>query len=154
MIVYGKGWHTRGQGGSRGSRGAPGVHQGAPGATRLLLTPKWVIKQQNNGSKPWLKVPQVCHGQMALTSQCEMSPHLLFFCFITNFGVGSSLVTPGAPWCTPGDPLVPLEPPWPLVCHPLPYTIILGHYGSYLTHLEWIIQAFALQYIALHCSAL
>ena len=78
----------------------------------------------------------------------------LFCCFITHFGVGSSLVAPGAPWCTPGAPLDPLEPPWPLVCHPLPYTIILGHYGSYLTHLEWIIQAFALQYIALHCSAL
>ena len=77
----------------------------------------------------------------------------LFCCFITHFGVGSSLVTPGAPWCTPGAPLDPLEPPWPLVCHPLPYTIILGHYGSYLTHLEWIIQAFTLQYIALHCSA-
>ena len=56
MIVYGKGWHTRGQGGSRGSRGAPG----GAGATRLLPTPKWVIKQQNNGSKPWLKVPKVC----------------------------------------------------------------------------------------------
>ena len=40
--------------------GGPGGHQGAPGATRLLPTPKWVIKQQNNGSKPWLKVPKVC----------------------------------------------------------------------------------------------
>ena len=63
MIVYGKGWHTRGQGGSRGSR-----HQGVPGATRLLPTPKWVIKQQNNGSKPWLKVPKVCPDPKGMVS--------------------------------------------------------------------------------------
>ena len=41
------------------------------------------------------------------------------------------------------------QPPWPLICHPFAYTIILGHYGSYLTHLEWIIQALALQSSAL-----
>ena len=31
----------------------------------------------------------------------------LFCCFITHFGVGSSLVAPGAPWCPPGTPLTP-----------------------------------------------
>ena len=60
MIEYGKGWHTRGQGGSRGVQGGVRGHQGVLGATRLLPTPKWVIKQQNNGSKSWLKVPKVC----------------------------------------------------------------------------------------------
>ena len=60
MIEYGKGWHNRGQRGSRGVRGGVRGHQGVLGATRLLPTPKWVIKQQNNGSKPWFKVPKVC----------------------------------------------------------------------------------------------
>ena len=57
------GWHTRGHGGTRGSRGAPGGtrgHQGAPGGSWLPLTPKRVIKQQNNDPKPWFKVPKVC----------------------------------------------------------------------------------------------
>ena len=43
MTDYGSGWHTRGQGGTRGPREAPGGtrgHQGAPGGTRLLLRPK------------------------------------------------------------------------------------------------------------------
>ena len=60
MIEYGKGWHTRGQKGSRGVQGGVRGHQGVLGATRLLPTPKWVIKQQNNGSKSWFKVPKVC----------------------------------------------------------------------------------------------
>ena len=47
-------------GGLQGVQGGVRRHQGAPGASRLLPMPKWVIKQQNNGSKPWLKVPQVC----------------------------------------------------------------------------------------------
>ena len=38
----------------------PGGRQGAPGGSELLPTPKWVIKQQHNGSKPWSKVPKVC----------------------------------------------------------------------------------------------
>ena len=46
--------------GVRGVPGGPGGRQGAPWATRLLPTPKLVIKQQNSGSKPWLKVPKVC----------------------------------------------------------------------------------------------
>ena len=46
MTDYGPGWHTRGQGGTRGSRGAPG-------GSRLPLAPKRVIKQQNNDPKPW-----------------------------------------------------------------------------------------------------
>ena len=54
--------------GVRGVPGGPGGHQGAPGATRLLLTPKWVIKQQNNGSKPWLKVPKVCPDPKRMVS--------------------------------------------------------------------------------------
>ena len=53
MTDYGPGWHTRGQGATRGSRGAPG-------GWRLLPAPKRVIKQQNNGPKPWFKVPKVC----------------------------------------------------------------------------------------------
>ena len=65
----------------------------------------------------------------------------LFCCFITHFGVGSSLVAPSTPWCPLTPPWTPLEPPWPLVCHPLPYSIILGHYGSYLSHSEWVIEA-------------
>ena len=54
--------------GVRGVPGGPGGHQGAPGATRLLPTPKWVIKQQNNGSKPWLKVPKVCPDPKGMVS--------------------------------------------------------------------------------------
>ena len=38
MTDYSPGWHKRGQGGTRGSRGAPG-------GARLLPTPKIVIKQ-------------------------------------------------------------------------------------------------------------
>ena len=34
----------------------------------------------------------------------------LFCCFITHFGVGSSLVASGAPWCPPGPPGTPLAP--------------------------------------------
>ena len=46
----------------QGSGGVQGVqgHQGALGASRLLPMPKWVKKQQNYSSKPWLKVPEVC----------------------------------------------------------------------------------------------
>ena len=53
MTDYGLGWHTRGQGGTRGPRGAPG-------GSRLPTAPKRVIKQQNNDPKPWFKVPKVC----------------------------------------------------------------------------------------------
>ena len=35
----------------------PGGRQRAPGGAR---EPKRVIKQQNNGPKPWFKVPKVC----------------------------------------------------------------------------------------------
>ena len=40
----------------------PGVMgpPGGPGGSRLTPTPKRVIKQQNNGPKPWFKVPKVC----------------------------------------------------------------------------------------------
>ena len=41
------------RGGTRGSREGPG-------GTRLLSTRKRVIKQSNNDSKPWFKVPKVC----------------------------------------------------------------------------------------------
>merc|ERR1711989_166576 len=34
--------------------------QGASGGSRLLPTPKEVIKQSNNDSKPCFKVPKVC----------------------------------------------------------------------------------------------
>ena len=49
--------------GVRGAPGGPGGvrgHQWALGVSRLLPMPKLVIKEQNNGSKPWLKVPEVC----------------------------------------------------------------------------------------------
>ena len=49
-----------------GVMGAPGGPQGCLGAPRdargVLDTPgaKRLIKQQNNGPKPWFKVPKVC----------------------------------------------------------------------------------------------
>ena len=70
----------------------------------------------------------------------------LLCCFITLFGAGGILDPPGTPLVPPGAPLNPLVPQWPLVCHPGQYSVTLGHYESYLTHLEWIIQAFTLQY--------
>ena len=76
----------------------------------------------------------------------------LFYCFITHFGAGGSLAPPGAPWSPPGPagaPLTPGRSSWAIASHP-------GSkwpYGSYLPHLEWIIQAFFTpQYISLHCS--
>ena len=44
----------------------------------------------------------------------------LFCCVITVFGAGGSLDLPGAP-------LGPLVPPRPLVCHPRPQSVIMGH---------------------------
>ena len=44
----------------------------------------------------------------------------LFYCLITFFGVGSSLVPPGAPWRPPGPtgaPLTPGESSWAIVSH-------------------------------------
>ena len=35
-------------------------HLGASGGSRLPPAPKRVIKQQNNDSKPWFRVPKVC----------------------------------------------------------------------------------------------
>ena len=56
MTKYGPGWHTRGQGCTRGFRGAPG---GARGFTQLPAA-KRVIKTAKNGPKPWFKVSKVC----------------------------------------------------------------------------------------------
>ena len=53
MTYQGSWGHQGVQGGARG-------HQGAPGGSRLPPAPKRVIKQQNNGPKPWFKVPKVC----------------------------------------------------------------------------------------------
>ena len=53
MTYQGSWGHQGVQGGARG-------HQGAPGGSRLPLAPKRVVKQQNNGPKPWFKVPKVC----------------------------------------------------------------------------------------------
>ena len=39
--------------------GGPGGRQGAPGGSRLPPAPKRVIKQLNNDSNPWFKVPKV-----------------------------------------------------------------------------------------------
>ena len=55
MPNYGPGCHTRGQGGTRGSRGAPGGARGVqatPGAKMSDKTVKY--------SKPWFKVSKVC----------------------------------------------------------------------------------------------
>ena len=48
----------QGSGGLQGVQGGVRGHQGALGASRLLPMPKLVIKEQNNGSKPWLKYPK------------------------------------------------------------------------------------------------
>ena len=53
MTYQGSGGHQGVQGGARG-------HQGAPGGSRLPSAPERVIKQQNNGPKPWFKAPKVC----------------------------------------------------------------------------------------------
>ena len=53
MTYQGSWGHQGVQGGARG-------HQGAPRGSRLPPAPKTVIKQQNNGPKPWFKVPKVC----------------------------------------------------------------------------------------------
>ena len=46
--------------GVMGAPGGPEGRQGAPGESRLPPAPKTVIKQQNNGPKPWFEVPKVC----------------------------------------------------------------------------------------------
>ena len=48
-----------------GAPGGPGGvqgrgHQGTSGGSGVPPTPKRVIKQQNNGPKPWFKAPKVC----------------------------------------------------------------------------------------------
>ena len=49
-----------------GVMGAPGVHggtrehHGASGGSGVTPVQKRVIKQQNNGFKPWFEVPKVC----------------------------------------------------------------------------------------------
>ena len=53
MTYQGSWGHQGVQGGARG-------HQGPPGGFRVPLAPKRLIKQQNNGPKPWFKVPKVC----------------------------------------------------------------------------------------------
>ena len=53
MTYQGSWGHQGVQGGARG-------HQGAPRGSRVPPAPKRVIKQQNNGPKPWFKVPKVC----------------------------------------------------------------------------------------------
>ena len=75
-----------------------------------------------------------------------------FGCFKPWFGVIILLfysfwpqIYSSDPWRLP-DPLVP---PWPLVCHPEPYPVILGHYGLYLIHMGRLIEVF--HYCALQC---
>jgi len=53
MTYQGSWGHPGVQGGARG-------HQGAPEGSMVPPAPKRVIKQQNNGPKPWFKVPKVC----------------------------------------------------------------------------------------------
>ena len=49
-----------GPGGRQGVQGGARGPQGVPGGSGLPLAPKRVIKQQNNDSKLWFKVPKVC----------------------------------------------------------------------------------------------
>ena len=67
MIHDDLGWLNMAQDAIPGVRGAPGGPGGARGS-RLPPTPKRVIKQQNNDSKPWFKVPKVCHDPKGMVS--------------------------------------------------------------------------------------
>ena len=74
----------------------------------------------------------------------------LFCCFITHFGVGSSLVAPGAPWCPPGPPGTPLTPGMSSLAihnHPGSLWVIFDPSGVS----NWGVSLLC---IAVHCSAL
>ena len=87
----------------------------------------------------WISTIPFGSGHTLVTLNYDLEPSLC--CFITHFSVGSSLVAPSTPWCPLTPPRTSLEPLWPLLCHPLPYSIILVHHGSYLSHSEWVIEA-------------
>ena len=92
----------------------------------------------------WPQMPQklirtISHGSGHTLDTLNHGLGPLFYCFITLFCVEGSLDPAGTPWRPPGPPGGPLDPlaaPWPLVCHPGSKSVILGHYESYLTHLE------------------
>ena len=90
--------------------------------------------------KPQKRKRTIPHGSGHTLGTLNHGLGLLFGCFITLLAPGVAS-TPLAP---PGAPLVA---PWPLVCHPGPYSVILGHYESYLTHLEWMIDAHTLLFL-------
>ena len=71
----------QGSGGHQGVQGGASGHQGAPGGSRLPSAPERVIKQQNNGPKPWFKVPKVCPDPwgMVLTHFWGIWGHLVAF---------------------------------------------------------------------------
>ena len=87
-------------------------------ATKWPQMPQKLIRTISHGS--WHTLDTLNHG---------LEP---FYCFITLFAsrVASTLASP-----------------WPLICHPGSKSVILGHYESYLTHLEWIIQAQTLLFL-------
>ena len=74
----------------------------------------------------------------------------LFCCFITHFGVGSSLVAHGAPWRPPGPPGTPLTPGMSSLAihnHPGSLWVIFDPSGVS----NWGVSLLC---IAVHCSAL
>ena len=71
----------------------------------------------------------------------------LFYCFITSFGVGSSLDPPDAPWWPPGPPGAPLTPgmsSWTIVSHPGSFWVIFDPSGVNNSSV----------YTTIHCTAL
>ena len=74
----------------------------------------------------------------------------LFYCFITLFGLKSSLVPPGAPWRLPGPPGAPLTPgmsSWAIVSHPGSLWVIFDPSGVS----NWGVSLLC---IAVQCSAI
>ena len=112
------GWLTMTQDDIPGVRGAPGGsggRQGAPGG-----------KKSDKNSKKWPQMLQkwkktILFGSGHTLGTLKHGLESLFYCFITIFGVGSSLAPPGAPLCPPGPPGAPLTPgmsSWTIVSHP------------------------------------
>ena len=92
----------------------------------------WNSSKRPKMPQKWIRTILFGSGYTLDTLNRGLGP--FFAVFITLFAAGGSV----PPWR-------PSEPPWPWLCHPGPYLVILGHYESYLTYLEWIIQAFTIQ---------
>ena len=96
----------------------------------------WVFTKQlcHNASKwpqmhqKWLNTISEGSGETLVTLKHDLKP--IYCCFITYFGVGSSLVLSGAPWCPLTPPLTPWRPPdlWYVIPgHSQSFWVILGH---------------------------